>query len=269
MHFEPVARGSNSAGVAQTAIWRVDQDLAVLRSRRSAAAPTSLASPPIVGRAASVAGDQLHGFGPRGRVAKLAAYGAGNGLRARLADTPHGHAQVLALDHHDDTPWLQNALQSLRHLGGQPLLDLRALRVDVDQPGQLRQSGDPAVDVRDVTHVSHSGERHQMMLATTPDLDVLDQHEFVMADVEKRRQHRLGLFSQAMEHLRVRPRDPPRSVPQPVPLGILANTDQDLPDRGDYAILIEGAGRAGPSDRVHTGHPPAVRHTKSGPAGRS
>src|SRR5215216_407366 len=175
MHFEPVARGSNSADVAQTAIWRVDQDLRGAQVAEIRRRTDVVGISPDCWPGTSVAGDQLHGFGPSGRVAKLAAYGAGNGLRARLADTPHGHTQVLALDHHDDTPWLQNALQSLRHLGGQPLLDLRALRVEVDQPGQLRQSGDPAVDVRDVTHVSHSGERHQMMLATTPDLDVLDQ----------------------------------------------------------------------------------------------
>src|SRR5215204_1085430 len=102
--------------------WR---ECRTLRGQSPGAGPTSLA------------GDQLHGFGPGGGVAKLAAYGAGDRLRAGLADPTHGHTQVLALDHHDHAAWLENALQGVRHLGRQSLLYLRALRVEVDQPSQL------------------------------------------------------------------------------------------------------------------------------------
>ena len=87
-------------------------------------------------------------------VAEQAPHRRGDRGRARLADAPHRHAQVLGLDHHQHAPGLR-ALRSMRvgDLGGEPLLHLRALGVAVDQPGQLRQAGDAAVVVRDVGDV--------------------------------------------------------------------------------------------------------------------
>ena len=68
---------------------------------------------------------------------RLPAHGAGDGARPGLADAAHGHAQVLALDDHDDAARLQDPHQGVGDLGGEPLLHLRALGVDVDQPGEL------------------------------------------------------------------------------------------------------------------------------------
>ena len=65
--------------------------------------------------------------------------------RPGLADAAHRHAQVLGLDHDDHPARLELAHQRVGDLGGQPLLHLRAPGVDVDQPGQLGQAGDPAV----------------------------------------------------------------------------------------------------------------------------
>ena len=51
---------------------------------------------------------------------------------------------------------LEDVHQRVRDLGGQPLLHLRAAGEHVDQPGELRQAGDPAVGARDVADVGHS-----------------------------------------------------------------------------------------------------------------
>ena len=55
--------------------------------------------------------------------------------------------------------------QQVGDLRGQPLLHLRPAGVDLDQPGQLGQSGDPAVGAGDVADVRHAVERQQVVLA--------------------------------------------------------------------------------------------------------
>ena len=76
---------------------------------------------------------------------KLAAHRRGDRRRAGLADPAHRHAQVLALDDDDDAARLEDAHERVGDLRGEPLLDLRPLGEDVDQPGELGQPGDPAV----------------------------------------------------------------------------------------------------------------------------
>ena len=64
--------------------------------------------------------------------------------------------------------------------------------------------------VRDVADVGDPGERHQVVLAAAPHLDVLDQHELVVAQVEHRGQHVLRLLPRAR---RTSPRTPARPAP--------------------------------------------------------
>lgn len=52
-----------------------------------------------------------------------------------------------------------------------------------------------------------------------------------MACLERRRQHVGRIDSEAGKHLRVRPGDPARSPLQAVSIRVLADRDQDLPDR--------------------------------------
>src|SRR4051794_15618925 len=81
--------------------------------------------------------DQRHRLGPGRRVVHLAADRRGDGARAGLAHAPHGHAQVLRLDHDDHTARIQGPHERIGHLRGQPLLHLWALGEDVDETGQL------------------------------------------------------------------------------------------------------------------------------------
>ena len=55
--------------------------------------------------------------------------------------------------------------QQVGDLRGEPLLHLRPAGVDLDQPGQLGQPGDPPVRARDVADVRHALERQQVVLA--------------------------------------------------------------------------------------------------------
>ena len=91
--------------------------------------------------------DQFQSLGPRGVVVlELAAHRRRRRRRAGLANTAHGHAQVFGLDHHDGAARSQLAHQRIGDLRGQPFLYLWPLGVEIHQPGDLRQPGDPAVD---------------------------------------------------------------------------------------------------------------------------
>ena len=59
---------------------------------------------------------------------------------ARLADAPHRHAQVLGLDDHEHAPGLEDLLDGVGDLRGEPLLHLGPAGVAVDQAGQLGQA---------------------------------------------------------------------------------------------------------------------------------
>src|SRR6478609_6827393 len=193
----------------------------------------------MAGRSAPGCVDQRHRLGTGRGAVHDAADGGGDRARARLAHPPHGHAQVLGLDHHDHAARLQQADQGVRDLGGEPLLHLRSLGVDVDEPGELGEPGDLAVLARDVADVRHPGERHEVVLAHRPELDVADQHHLVVAEVEGRGQHVRGGLAQAGGQLLVGAGHPGRGVPEPLTVGVLPEGDQQLPNRGRRAVVVE------------------------------
>ena len=114
------------------------------------------------------------------------AHRRGDGGRAGLADAAHRHAEVLGLDHDQHALRLEAALELVGDLGRQPFLHLRALGVRVDQPGQLRQPGDPAVVVRDVGDVGLADERHEVVLAHRGERDVAHHDHLVVVGLELR-----------------------------------------------------------------------------------
>ena len=167
-----------------------------------------------------------------------------------LRTPAHGHAQVLTFDHHDHPARLQDAVDGLGDLGGQSLLHLGALRVEINKTSQLAEPGDLAVAVRYIADVGDPGERHEMVFAAAPHFDVLDQDQFVVADVEDGRQDLLGILPQPAEHFRVRPRYPLWGITQAVPIGILPDSDQDLAYRSDDTVMIELSDALGEVNRV-------------------
>src|SRR6185503_1890452 len=89
--------------------------------------------------------DEAHGLCARGRVPQLSANSRGDCACARLSDAAHRHAEVLTLEDRDDSERLEDLGESVRDLGRQPLLHLRATCEDVYEPSKLGESGDPPV----------------------------------------------------------------------------------------------------------------------------
>src|SRR5690348_9546405 len=98
-----------------------------------------------------------------------------------------------------------------------------------------------ALDVRDIADVGDADERDQVMFARPVQLDVADDDHLVVVRVEDGGEHVLRALPQPGELLGVGPRDPRRGVAQAVALRVLADREQDLPDRALDARQVEVA----------------------------
>ena len=143
------------------------------------------------------------------------------------------------LDDDDHPARRQRRVKRVRDLRGQPLLHLWPLGVEVDEPSELRQAGNPPVGVGDVADVRHPVPGHQVMLAHRVDRDVPDDHELLVVLVEDRGQHLGGVGTDAGEDLGVRPGHPLGGVAQAVAVGILTDRDQNLADGCGHARLVD------------------------------
>src|SRR5450432_3852305 len=128
-----------------------------------------------------MAGNEAKRFGPGAvGVAENSPHGGGDGAGTRLTHAAHRHAEVLALDDHDDAARLKNVFEGVSNLHGQPFLDLRPLRVKIDQPGEFREAGDLALHVRDVSNVGNAVERYEVVFTRAVHLDVFDDDHLVV-----------------------------------------------------------------------------------------
>ena len=66
--------------------------------------------------------------------------------------------------------------QGIDNLGGEPLLNLGAACVQLNETGQLAQSGDLAVRAGQVADMGVPVEGEEVMFAGRVEGDVLDQH---------------------------------------------------------------------------------------------
>jgi hypothetical protein len=85
---------------------------------------------------------------------------------------------VPTLDHDSDTAWRDHGVNRLRYLPSQPFLDLKPVRVSVDQAGQLAETYDSTV--WNVADVGAPKEGKQMVLTQTEERDVLHDHHIVV-----------------------------------------------------------------------------------------
>ncbi|GAA3344383.1 hypothetical protein GCM10020358_47400 [Amorphoplanes nipponensis] len=83
-------------------------------------------------------------------------------------------------------------------------------------------------------------ERQQVMLAEAHQLDVADQHEFLVVGLERRGEHLRRVDPQAGEELRVRAGDAGRGALETVAVRVLTDGDEDLPDRLLDAGQVDG-----------------------------
>jgi hypothetical protein len=70
-----------------------------------------------------------------------------------------------------------------------------------------------------------------VVLAHALHLDVADQDEFLVVRLEGGGEHGRRVDPQAGEELRIGPGDPVRGARQAVPVRVLTDRDEDLPDR--------------------------------------
>jgi hypothetical protein len=78
-----------------------------------------------------------------------------------------------------------------------------------------------------------------MVLADRPELEVLDQHELVVADVEGGGEHVLGPLMHADGQLGPGLSHSPGRVAQALAIGVLAHGEQQLPHRCRRAAVVE------------------------------
>ncbi|BCJ43296.1 hypothetical protein GCM10010168_43950 [Actinoplanes ianthinogenes] len=74
-------------------------------------------------------------------------------------------------------------------------------------------------------------ERQQVVLAHALHLDVADQHELLVVRLEGGGEHGRRVHPQAREKLRIGTSDPGGGPRQAVPVRVLTDRDEDLPDR--------------------------------------
>ena len=143
----------------------------------------------------------------------------------------HRHAEVLGLDHHQHAARVERVDQRVGDLGGEALLHLRPLGEAVDQPGDLRQPGDPAVVAGDVGHVGAPGERNEMVLAHAGHGDVAHHDHLVVVGLERDREVVRRVLVDPGEDLLVHVRDARRRADEPVAIRVFADGFEDLAHR--------------------------------------
>jgi len=128
-------------------------------------------------------------------VDELAEGGAGRSGSSVLLNAAHDHAHVHALNHNDDTDWVEDGLDSVANLLAEALLDLEAARVHVNDARELAEADD--VVTRKVCHVSFADEGHHVVFAHGVDVNVADDDHFAVGFAED------GAIDEVLQFLRV------------------------------------------------------------------
>ena len=139
----------------------------------------------------------------------------------------HPHAQVLGLQHHGDTQWVELFHQRGRDLGRHALLDLKPARVDFDQPRKFGQTDDVMAGQIGDMCLAHEGQ--QVMFAQGIEVNVPadDYLLVILFDEQRAVDHRLGVLRVAAGEELVGLDHPGWCALQTFPFGILA----DMPDQ--------------------------------------
>jgi hypothetical protein len=162
-------------------------------------------------------------LGTRRRVLqKHAAHGRGHGQRPRLAHAAHRHAEVFGLDADHYALRADRGHHGVGDLGGQALLDLRAVRGDLDGAGQLGQPGDAPL-ARHIGDVRPADEGQQVVLAHRVERNVPDDDHFVGVALEDLVDLLGGGPADAPEQFREGAGHSGRGLAQAIPIGVLAD----------------------------------------------
>lgn len=158
------------------------------------------------------------------------------------------------LDHHHDAERAERLLEVVGDLLGEPLLELRTLGVELQDPRELRDADDPVA--RDVGDVRLPVERHQVVGAEGVERDPpLHDHGAVMLVVREGGDGGLGALAQALEHLEIEPGDPEIGVAEIwlVEVEVELGEDGAHVARDPPGLHLVGVVRGG-SGRLDLGH---------------
>src|SRR5207302_1332779 len=100
------------------------------------------------------------------------------------------HTEMAGLADDADALRLDRILDRLRHLLGEPLLNLKAAREGVHNARKLAQA--EYFILRQVGDVHFAEKRQQMVLAKAEEFDILDDHHLVVIDRVERLVDELG-----------------------------------------------------------------------------
>src|SRR5215471_4552993 len=112
-------------------------------------------------------------------IAKHAQHAARHHRGVALGYAPAGHAAVGAFDNDRDTQGLEDPLQGIGNLCRDPLLNLKPLGIDLDEPRQLGNPDHPVV--RDIADMRPPDDRRHMVFAMGFKTDPAQQYHFIIS----------------------------------------------------------------------------------------
>lgn len=124
----------------------------------------------------------------------------GDGRTLFVFDATAGNTEMFGIDHDGDILSVEDGFEGLGYLAGQALLNLRPLRIMVDQSVDLAQSDDPSR--RTIGHMGPSRNRKEMVFTGRIEGDVLlHQHFPVLVGVVEGPANRMVVRIQSLEDL--------------------------------------------------------------------
>src|SRR5206468_12222912 len=90
---------------------------------------------------------------------------------------------VLGLDDDSDTSWMSFMIDDFGTLRRQPLLNLEAPVVHVHEPRDFTQADNAPIG--NISHMTFTKERKQVMLAKAEQLDVAHDDHYVVGHIEQ------------------------------------------------------------------------------------
>ena len=152
-------------------------------------------------------------------------------------DSPHRHAEMLGLKFDYHHSGLQDQGEGVCHLGGEPLLDLRARRRNLQGTAQLAGPGD--LPLGQVSHPGLSEEGQQVMLTHRMEGQLGYGHRVVSLGLKNGIDRLFDPGPDTGKERLVHPGHPGRRLLQSLPAGILADALQDLRNGPLNAVFLD------------------------------
>ena len=99
-----------------------------------------------------------------------------------MAHPPHHGAKMISFHQYRYTQWVENAFENFSDLVGHPLLHLQPPGINLDQPGNFRESNDFAI--WDICNMGFAKEGQKMLFAHAEKLYIPDNNQILIPGYE-------------------------------------------------------------------------------------